>query len=209
MYPRMDTNAAAPHWRERLGQYWKLVRADRPIGWLLLLWPTWWGLWIAAGGVPPLWPLLVFSLGVWLTRSAGCVINDYADRWLDGSVERTRQRPMATGAVSGRALAAPTGATTGNAGVSPRQQTYLDGLTSAGVRRSTDLAALSIGSYICQGRAAGQTDQAVWDFVFPMVRGDLEHLGGHVGGHVTDSGQKLSARDATTRYLRIATERLC
>ncbi|HNM83317.1 MAG: DUF732 domain-containing protein [Mycobacterium sp.] len=119
------------------------------------------------------------------------------------------EEPGMAGAVSGRALAAPTGATTGNAGVSPRQQTYLDGLTSAGVRRSTDLAALSIGSYICQGRAAGQTDQAVWDFVFPMVRGDLEHLGGHVGGHVTDSGQKLSARDATTRYLRIATERLC
>jgi 4-hydroxybenzoate polyprenyltransferase len=82
--------------------YWSLVRGDRPIGWLLLLWPTWWGLWIAAGGVPPLWPLLVFSAGVWLTRSAGCVINDYADRWLDPQVERTRDRPLATGVVSGR-----------------------------------------------------------------------------------------------------------
>jgi len=78
------------------------VRADRPIGWLLLLWPTWWGLWAAAKGVPPIWPLLVFSLGVWLTRSAGCVINDYADRWLDPNVERTKSRPLATGAVSGR-----------------------------------------------------------------------------------------------------------
>ena len=78
------------------------MRADRPIGWLLLLWPTWWGLWVAAGGVPPLWILFVFSAGVWLTRSGGCVINDYADRWLDGSVERTRDRPLATGAVSGR-----------------------------------------------------------------------------------------------------------
>jgi 4-hydroxybenzoate polyprenyltransferase len=94
--------APASRWRERLHQYWHLVRGDRPIGWLLLLWPTWWGLWIAAEGVPPLWPLVVFSLGVWLTRSAGCVINDYADRWLDGSVERTKQRPLATGAVSGR-----------------------------------------------------------------------------------------------------------
>lgn len=94
--------AAEPRWRERLRQYWRLVRGDRPIGWLLLLWPTWWGLWLAADGLPPLWPLLVFSLGVWLTRSAGCVINDYADRWLDGSVERTRDRPLATGAVSGR-----------------------------------------------------------------------------------------------------------
>lgn len=91
-----------PAWRERLRLYWTLVRGDRPIGWLLLLWPTWWGLWLAAKGVPPLWPLLVFSAGVWLTRSAGCVINDYADRWLDGSVDRTRQRPLATGAVTGR-----------------------------------------------------------------------------------------------------------
>ena len=97
--PRVVTE---PRWRERLRVYWALVRGDRPIGWLLLLWPTWWGLWMAAGGLPPLWPLVVFSLGVWLTRSAGCVINDYADRWLDGSVERTKHRPLATGEVSGR-----------------------------------------------------------------------------------------------------------
>lgn len=91
-----------PRWRERLRQYWHLVRGDRPIGWLLLLWPTWWGLWLAAEGIPPWWTWVVFSLGVWLTRSAGCVINDYADRWLDGAVERTRQRPLVSGAVSGR-----------------------------------------------------------------------------------------------------------
>lgn len=91
-----------PIWRERLRQYWALVRGDRPIGWLLLLWPTWWGLWLAAKGVPPVWPWVVFTLGVWLTRSAGCVINDYADRWLDPNVERTKDRPLATGAVSGR-----------------------------------------------------------------------------------------------------------
>ena len=91
-----------PRWRERLGQYWKLVRGDRPIGVLLLLWPTWWALWLAAGGLPPLGTLFVFTAGVWLTRSAGCVINDYADRWLDPQVERTRGRPLATGAVSGR-----------------------------------------------------------------------------------------------------------
>ncbi len=78
------------------------MRGDRPIGTLLLLWPTWWALWIAAKGVPPLWTLFVFTAGVWLTRSAGCVINDYADRWLDPQVERTRMRPLATGAVSGR-----------------------------------------------------------------------------------------------------------
>ena len=97
-----DPAAENPVWRERLGQYWKLVRGDRPIGWLLLLWPTWWGLWLAADGVPPWWTLVVFSLGVWLTRSAGCVINDYADRWLDPLVERTKDRPLASGAVRGR-----------------------------------------------------------------------------------------------------------
>ena len=89
-------------WRERLPHYWRLLRGDRPVGTLLLLWPTWWGLWLAADGVPPWWTLIVFSLGVWLTRSAGCVINDYADRWLDPQVERTRARPLATGAVAPR-----------------------------------------------------------------------------------------------------------
>ena len=100
--PLPSASPSTSRWRQRLGLYWTLVRGDRPIGWLLLLWPTWWGLWLAAEGVPPLWPWLVFTLGVWLTRSAGCVINDYADRWLDPNVERTRHRPLATGAVSGR-----------------------------------------------------------------------------------------------------------
>lgn len=90
------------HWRERLPQYWLLVRGDRPVGTLLLLWPTAWALWLAAGGWPPLPTLLIFMAGVWLTRSAGCVINDYADRWLDPQVARTRARPLATGAVSAR-----------------------------------------------------------------------------------------------------------
>ena len=103
-YERFEApyRAPVPRWRERLGQYWKQCRGDRPIGVLLLLWPTWWALWLAAGGVPPLWTLFVFTAGVWLTRSAGCVINDYADRWLDPQVERTKERPLATGAVSGR-----------------------------------------------------------------------------------------------------------
>jgi 4-hydroxybenzoate polyprenyltransferase len=100
-YERFEAPIVPP-WKERLALYWELVRGDRPIGWLLLLWPTWWGLWLAAEGRPPLWPLVVFSLGVWLTRSAGCVINDYADRWLDPHVERTKGRPLARGAVSGR-----------------------------------------------------------------------------------------------------------
>lgn len=100
-YERFEIPLAST-WRARLALYWQLVRGDRPIGWLLLLWPTWWGLWLAAEGMPPLWTLFVFSAGVWLTRSAGCVINDYADRWLDPHVERTQGRPLATGAVRGR-----------------------------------------------------------------------------------------------------------
>jgi len=100
-YERFDAPYVPP-WKAKLALYWQLMRGDRPIGWLLLLWPTWWGLWLAAEGVPPLWTLLVFSAGVWLTRSAGCVINDYADRWLDPHVERTQDRPLATGAVRGR-----------------------------------------------------------------------------------------------------------
>ncbi|OUL31451.1 4-hydroxybenzoate polyprenyltransferase [Nostoc sp. RF31YmG] len=104
-YERFESRQSAEtasRGRDRVGQYWKLVRGDRPIGTLLLLWPTWWALWLAADGMPTWWVLFVFTAGVWLTRSAGCVINDYADRWLDPHVERTRQRPLATGAVSGR-----------------------------------------------------------------------------------------------------------
>ncbi len=99
-HPSTDASSgdAMPRWRH----YWKLMRADRPIGTLLLLWPTWWALWLASGGVPPLWTLFVFTAGVWLTRSAGCVINDYADRWLDPHVKRTKDRPLASGAVRGR-----------------------------------------------------------------------------------------------------------
>lgn len=100
-YERFEP-AYVPPWKRRLNAYWRLMRGDRPIGVLLLLWPTWWALWIAAKGIPPLWTLFVFTAGVWLTRSAGCVVNDYADRWLDPQVERTKSRPLATGEVSGR-----------------------------------------------------------------------------------------------------------
>lgn len=91
---------------ERLHQYAKLTRINRPIGIYLLLWPCMWALWIAAGGVPDLWVLFVFVLGTVLMRSAGCAINDYADRHIDGAVARTKNRPLATGAVHpGEALA--------------------------------------------------------------------------------------------------------
>lgn len=92
----------SPRLRERLAGYWVLVRADRPIGIYLLLWPALWALWIAAAGIPPLWILLVFVLGTALMRSAGCAINDFADRDFDGRVARTAQRPLATGRVSPR-----------------------------------------------------------------------------------------------------------
>ncbi|MGE0857633.1 MAG: 4-hydroxybenzoate octaprenyltransferase [Gammaproteobacteria bacterium] len=91
-----------PDWRQRLVLYARLARLHRPIGILLLLWPMLWALWMAAGGVPSLDVLAIFVLGTVLMRSAGCVINDYADRNFDGHVERTRTRPLATGAVSER-----------------------------------------------------------------------------------------------------------
>jgi 4-hydroxybenzoate polyprenyltransferase len=86
--------------RDRIAAYARLARLDRPIGTLLLLWPTLWALWIAAGGTPRPHLLAVFVLGVFLTRSGGCVLNDYADRELDGGVERTRNRPLPAGRVT-------------------------------------------------------------------------------------------------------------
>ncbi len=87
---------------ERLREYALLMRLDRPVGWLLLLWPTWWALWLASEGVPDFKLFAIFSLGVILTRSAGCIVNDYADRGLDRHVARTRERPFARGSVSAR-----------------------------------------------------------------------------------------------------------
>ncbi len=78
------------------------MRIDKPIGTLLLLWPTLWALWLAAEGWPPLHILVIFTIGTFLMRSAGCVINDYADRDFDGHVERTKNRPLATKSVSPR-----------------------------------------------------------------------------------------------------------
>ena len=88
--------------RERFTLYEKLMRLDRPIGILLLLWPTLWGLWFAAEGMPPWLVLWIFLLGTVLMRSAGCVINDYADRDFDPHVERTKHRPLAARTVSTR-----------------------------------------------------------------------------------------------------------
>jgi hypothetical protein len=85
--------------RRKLDAYEKLIRLDKPIGILLLLWPTLWALWLAARGVPNLLALWLFVLGTVLMRSAGCAINDYADRSFDAHVERTRARPLAAGLI--------------------------------------------------------------------------------------------------------------
>ncbi|MEI7841743.1 MAG: 4-hydroxybenzoate octaprenyltransferase [Gallionellaceae bacterium] len=87
---------------ERLHLYFQLARLHRPIGILLLLWPTLWGLWIASAGHPNWLILLIFTLGTVLMRSAGCVINDYADRDIDKHVKRTKDRPLTSGKVSTR-----------------------------------------------------------------------------------------------------------
>ena len=87
---------------QRLSEYGKLMRIDKPIGILLLLWPTLWALWVAGEGRPALLVVVIFTLGTVLMRSAGCVINDYADKDFDGHVERTRNRPLAARRVSPR-----------------------------------------------------------------------------------------------------------
>ncbi len=81
----------------------RLMRLDRPIGTFLLLWPTLWALWFASDGNPKFSNLLIFTLGVVVMRAAGCVINDYADRHVDGSVERTKNRPIPAGEINARA----------------------------------------------------------------------------------------------------------
>ena len=86
--------------------YVQLMRLDRPIGTLLLLWPTLWAVWIAGDGSPSIKTVMIFTLGVFVMRAAGCVINDIADRNIDGRVERTKQRPLATGAITTKQAAA-------------------------------------------------------------------------------------------------------
>ena len=85
----------------KLALYFRLVRADKPIGILLLLWPTLWALWMASDGVPDWHVLLIFVLGTALMRSAGCAINDYADRDIDRHVKRTVDRPLTSGRIQG------------------------------------------------------------------------------------------------------------
>lgn len=87
-------------WREKWTAVMQLTRMDKPIGTYLLLWPTMWALWIAADGWPSFHLLFVFCVGVFIMRSAGCVINDYADRKVDGHVKRTAERPLVSGKIT-------------------------------------------------------------------------------------------------------------
>lgn len=87
-------------WSEKWQAIKQITRMDKPIGIYLLLWPTFWALWIAADGFPNLHLLFVFSMGVFIMRSAGCVINDFADRKVDGKVKRTSNRPLVSGSMT-------------------------------------------------------------------------------------------------------------
>ena len=89
-------------WRERLEAYYYLCRFDKPIGTELVFWPTMWALWIANQGMPSIGILIPMILGTIFMRAAGCAINDFADRKLDGHVERTKTRPLATGVISAK-----------------------------------------------------------------------------------------------------------
>lgn len=93
---KVARRSATPKWLA----YFQLMRFNRPIGTYLVLWPTLWALWLAAGGIPDIKLLGIFVAGVVLMRAAGCVINDFADRKVDGRVARTRGRPIVTGQVS-------------------------------------------------------------------------------------------------------------
>ncbi len=96
----LPANAFRPQLVRQLRNYSKLMRLDKPIGIWLLLWPTLWALWLAGAGAPDQGLFVIFVLGVVVMRSAGCVLNDYADRNIDPYVERTRTRPIASGAVA-------------------------------------------------------------------------------------------------------------
>jgi len=95
--------------KERFISYGYLIRLDKPIGTLLLLWPTLWALWLASSGTPDLSILLIFVIGTFFMRSAGCAINDYADRDFDCHVKRTQGRPVTSGKISGKEAVAVAG----------------------------------------------------------------------------------------------------
>ncbi len=99
---RQMSNAVSCSVTGRPKAYARLMRMDKPIGCMLLLWPTLWALWLAADGLPQPLHVIIFAAGVFIMRSAGCVINDYADREFDAEVKRTQNRPLATGEIQPR-----------------------------------------------------------------------------------------------------------
>ncbi len=98
--PKSTITMQFDYLKDRLTQYARLVRADKPIGALLLMWPMLWTLWIVSAGQPDLLVLVVFVTGTFMMRSAGCAINDYADRHIDGAVDRSKDRPIVSGRVT-------------------------------------------------------------------------------------------------------------
>ncbi|GJF09724.1 hypothetical protein NGTWS0302_17600 [Mycolicibacterium cyprinidarum] len=135
----------------------------------------------------------------------GCSAGDEMLMGLGSQVEAPPAQGQANAQMSGPSqLDAPSNALI----VTPRQRAYLDALDAAGVTPSSDLTALSIGSYVCQARAAKQTDQAVWDFVAPLVRNDVADPDNHDGVRaMVPSADEL--RSATSDYIRVAIARLC
>ncbi|MGE0215697.1 DUF732 domain-containing protein [Mycolicibacterium sp.] len=146
--------------------------------------------------------LLVGSLPGWLT---GCGFGGDVIAGMGSEVETAPPHGQSTTALPGPAQP---GAMSNALVVTPRQRAYLDALADAGVHPSSELSALSIGSYVCQARAAKQTDQAVWDFVVPLVRNDVRDPGASAGvSAMVPSASEVQS--ATSDYIRIATERLC
>lgn len=96
-------------WSEKFKQYGYLIRFDKPIGTLLLLWPTMWALWMASSGHPPVAHVIIFALGTWLMRSAGCAVNDFADKDFDLHVKRTQNRPLTSNKISSKEALAVAG----------------------------------------------------------------------------------------------------
>ena len=155
----------------------------------------------AALGLPCLASLLLLVAGV-AVLLAGCAA--------DGDVTTTAAPPpeAATQPTPGKpdpAVAEPGGPQSSNLVVTDRERGYLNALAAAGVHASSEVVALSIGSSVCQAKAAGQNDQAVWDFVFPLVRGDLHDL----HPEATETAMSAQVHDATAAYIRTATTDLC
>ena len=166
-----------------------MVQRNGRIGVGLAKWPT-----------PQLTPLLLAMTAVAVgALSCGCTAGDttLASVWMPAE-----ESSMAR--VDGMMGATRSGGPSEHLTVTPRQRSYLDALVDSGVHPSDDLMALSIGAYVCQARAAKQTEQAVWDFVLPLVRNDLRDA------HSSSMAPEVDDVDAATAdYIRIATERLC